>query len=206
MKPLRLILSIGILLAAGCAKQEVTQEVTRWEEVQFKVCLRSEAHKEGDTMASGDFEDLAVISLVIPIKSGPGEAHAVQDGVWVHVAWDDVRVEENRPPHFILGDPRLVFDGFRRFVENSFRSPYGVVWSSNVRGNDWGNRRIFHISEEWEFILTPVHIDPTMRDPRIWCRMWRWVRNSPKPDIPLGQKREREQPDAELQSEGAPSD
>ncbi|MGM0488532.1 MAG: hypothetical protein ACQESR_17450 [Planctomycetota bacterium] len=47
-------------------------------------------------------------------------------------------------------------------------------------------------SDEWDRLQTSVRIDPRGDDPRIWCKMWRWVRSSEKPDIALGDRRERE--------------
>ena len=177
MKTRNVILSLGVFLIAGCAKEEAPS----WEEVQFKVSLRSEAYKAGDTIPSGEFEDLVVVSLLIRIKRGPGETHTVQEGVWLHVAWDDVRLE-HKPCAC------LVFEGFRILMENRFCSPYGTSWWDN----GWQDRGRISISEEWNSFQTSIGIDPSGDDPRIWCKMWRWVRNSPKPDIALGQKQERE--------------
>ncbi len=173
MKSIGAVLTICALLLAGCAREEEGA----WEVVQFKVCLRSEPYEKGDTTLSGEFEDLLMVSLPVQIRRGPGETHAVQNGVWLHVAWDDVRVEQT--PHACL-----VFDGFRSFVENRFRSPYGTSWWDN----GWQERGRVSIAEEWDHIQTSVGIDPGGADPRIWCRMWRWARSAETPDVILGRK------------------
>jgi hypothetical protein len=191
MRTLGVILSMMFLPMIGCGdKEEATmigcgdkEEAIRWEEVQFRVCLRSEGLKPGDAMASGEFEDILVVGLPIQVKAGPGEAHTIQDGVWLHVAWDDVRVEEKPRP-------ALVFEGFRRWVENRFSTPYGT----SSRDIGWQHRGPTWISEEWGRFRSSVPIDSSGNDPRILFKMWRWVRHSQKPDIVLGQRRARELP------------
>ena len=168
---------LTVLLMTGCAKREAS----RWDEVQFKVCLRSEPYKPGDTIASGEFEDLRVVSFPVQIKRGSGEADTIQDGIWLHVAWDDMRVEDKPRPC-------LVFEGFRSLVENRFRSPYGTSWWDN----GWQDLGNIAILEEWNSFQTSVGIDSRGNDPRIWCKMWRWVKSPSKPDIELGEKRKRE--------------
>jgi hypothetical protein len=175
MKTTSAILLGAVLLFTGCAKEEAPS----WAEVQYRICLRSEPYEKGDTTLSGEFDDLLVVSLPVEIKRGPGEAHAVQDGVWIHFAWDDLQVG-NKPR------PYLAFDGFRSFVENQFRSPYGVSWHEN----GWQERGRAGITDEWDRLETFVPIDPSRTDPRVLCKMWRWARSPEKPDIVLGERRE----------------
>ena len=179
MKSVSIIFLMIVAIAFGCTKE---QEVERWEEVKFKVALRSEAYKKGDTCNSGEFEDLLVLSIPICVKNGPGEAHAVKDGVWLHIAWDNLVLHKRLN--------QLGFEGFRRKIDNRFKAPYGTSWWDN----GWQELGDVGISIEWDLFQTPVGIDgATGGDPRIWCKMWRWVPRSDKPAIILGKKKSEHQ-------------
>lgn len=178
MKWIRLALLVTAMFAVGCEQKQ--QQTEHWEEVQFKVALRSESYEPGDAITSGEFEDVLRISLPVQVKKGPGEAHVIKNNVWLHVAWDDLTVQET------LG--QLGFNGFRSRIENRFTSPYGTSWWDD----DWQKLGNVDISTEWDSFQTSVGIDASGNDPRIWCRMWRWVKNSHKPNVVLGEKKNRE--------------
>ncbi len=170
-----------VILNVSCAEKP---EQERWEEVQFKVALRSEPYKRGDTYNSGEFEDLFSLSVPIRIKSGPGEAHVVKDGFWLHVAWENLVLNERLN--------QLGFEGFRRRIDNHFKSPYGTSWWDI----GWQEMGDVSISTEWDIFQTPVGIASSDQDPRVWCKMWRWVKYSNKADIMLGKKRTSEPMDS----------
>ena len=186
MKWIKTALASALLLGAGCSKRSGAPSPLKehWEALEFRVRLRSEAYKSGDAIDSGEFEDVLAMVLPIRIKEGPGEAHAVKDGVWLHTGWDGVRVVEDGKRRTIL------FTGFRTMVQNRFKAPYGSSWNDN----DWQtiDRQSFH-TEYWDFTQTPVGIDGLAgdvgHDPRIWCRAWRLAPDQSRPDVLLGEAR-----------------
>jgi hypothetical protein len=198
MKWLRTTLALALLFGAGCERRVSTAPPVggapastvsspldeHWEALEFRVRLRSEDCKPGDMIDSGEFEDVLAMVLPIRIKEGPGEAHAVKDGVWLHAGWDGVRVMED--------DKRrtIAFTGFRTMVQNRFKAPYGVSWG------DPGWLMIGHQAfntEHWDLTQTPVGIDHNVgaanHDPRIWCKAWRLAPDQSRPDVLLGEAR-----------------
>ena len=172
------VLALAVVVFWGCGKKP---EAERWEEVEFRVALRSEPYESGDAINSGDFEDLILLSIPIQIKSGPGEAHAVKDCVWLHIAWDNLIFYDDMN--------QLGFEGFRRKIDNRFKSPYGTSWQDN----NWQELGDVGISSDWDIFQTPVGIGPSKQDPRIWCKMWRLASPSSQRDIILGQEKGSEQ-------------
>jgi hypothetical protein len=191
MKTISLLSLVGILLVSGCSREAEKKEIARWDEVQFKICLRAEPYnyKPGDAIddASGEFEDIVLLSLPIKLDRGPGKTRAVQDGVWIRLAWNDVQVKEGNSGN----PPCLVFDGFQWMIENKICTPYGTSWQ-HVGLQGTSSARF--TKEEWSLFATPVPLAPDGRpvDPRVICKMWRWVKNGPRPNIVLGEKRDSE--------------
>jgi hypothetical protein len=178
MKRTTCVCFLVLAVLTGC---NGSNEPTRWEEVQFRIALRSIPYAKGDVAGCGPFQDLLLISVPVALTNAKGSAHVVQDGVWLHLQWDRVR-EQTMP------EPALVFERLRYRFENCFTSPYGTSWRT-TGCEPLGTHAILR---EWDLIQTPVRIDPSGKDQRIWCKLCRWAPRKALPDIRLGEKSERE--------------
>ena len=158
--PFALVL-VGVVLSHGCAERQEDQV-----ELRFRIATQREKAK-----GPGDCDEHFLLSIPLTVKRGARRVTAVHNGIWMDVAWDDLRRAKGRD----AGDD-LEFENFTYSLRNEV-----VAYGNSLPPERIGRKNCVVGYSMWMITDDKILTGDPYPKAAILYHQWRLYRQETKP-------------------------